>query len=421
MKRIVVIGGGASGLMAAVQAAMECGKEKSQITVIEKNSRPARKIMITGKGRCNLTNNSDLDTLIKNTPRNGKFLYSAFSGFSAADVMHFFEKCGVPLKTERGNRVFPVSDKAVDIVDALVGAVKKRGVELLEGAACEILTKDGAVVGVSLSDGRKIDADAVILATGGCSYPLTGSTGDGYAIAQSLGHSVTDITPSLVPLECHEGFCSRLSGLSLKNVTLSIFEEGRKKPIYSEMGEMLFTHFGISGPLVLSASAHIKSPEIKRYNAVIDLKPALDTAQLDKRILRDFEENINRDFSNSLDKLLPKSLISVVVGLSGIAADTKVNHISREQRAKLGGVIKGLTLHITGFRPIDEAIVTRGGVAVKEIDPSTMASKSINGLFFAGELIDVDAYTGGFNLQIAFSTGALAGRSAAEYIKGEIL
>lgn len=422
MKRIVVIGGGAAGLMAAAHAARESG-ELCEVTVIEKNSRPARKVMITGKGRCNLTNNSELDVLIKNTPRNGKFLYSAFSGFSSADVMDFFEDCGVPLKTERGNRVFPVSDKAVDIVDALVNAVKKHGAHIIEGTAEEILTENGEVCAVRLADGREFGADAVILATGGCSYPLTGSTGDGYKMAQSLGHSITDITPSLVPLECHEGFCSRLSGLSLKNVTLSVYEEGRKKPVFAEMGEMLFTHFGISGPLVLSASAHIKSPKIKPYTAVIDLKPALDTAQLDKRILRDFEENINRDFSNSLDKLLPKSLIPVIVGLSGIPADTKVNHISREQRAALGGVIKGMTLHITGFRPIDEAIITRGGVAVKEIDPSTMSSKAVNGLFFAGELIDVDAYTGGFNLQIAFSTGALAGKSAKEYIlnKGELL
>lgn len=417
MKRIVIIGGGAAGLMAAVNAAEQ--NSSCEVTVIEKNSRPARKVMITGKGRCNLTNNSELDSLIKNTPRNGKFLYSAFSGFSAFDVMQFFEGCGVPLKTERGNRVFPISDKAVDIVDALVGAVKKHRVNIIEGTAKTVITKSDEVCGVLLADGREITADAVILATGGLSYPLTGSTGDGYVMAQSVGHSITDITPSLVPLECHEGFCSRLSGLSLKNVTLSVYEDGKKKPVYSEMGEMLFTHFGISGPLVLSASAHIKNPKTKAYTAVIDLKPALDAQQLDKRILRDFEENINRDFSNSLDKLLPKSIIPIIIGLSGIAPDTKVNHISREQRAKLGNTIKNLPLHIVGFRPIDEAIITRGGVSVKEIAPSSMASKLVKGLFFAGELIDVDAYTGGFNLQIAFSTGALAGKSAAEYIKGE--
>ena len=413
MKKIIIIGGGAAGLMAAVNAADSSCNKNCEITVIEKNNRPARKVMITGKGRCNVTNDTELDGLIKNTPQNGKFLYSAFSGFSSADTIAFFEGCGVSLKTERGNRVFPVSDKAVDIVDALVNAVKKRGVKFIEAVAESIESENGAVKAVRLSDGRTLAADSVILATGGLSYPLTGSTGDGYRMAVELGHTVTALTPSLVPMECHEGFCSKLSGLSLKNVTLSVFEEGRKKAVFSELGEMLFTHFGISGPLVLSASANIKKMGEKQYTAVIDLKPALDAEQLDKRILRDFEENLNRDFSNSLDKLLPKSLIPVIISLSGIPANTKVNHISREQRMALVAAVKGLTLHITRFRPIDEAIITRGGIAVKEIDPSSMQSKLINGLFFAGELIDVDAYTGGFNLQIAFSTGALAGKSAA--------
>ena len=407
MSETVVIGGGAAGLMAACAAA----DKGRRVTVAEKNERPARKLMITGKGRCNVTNNCDVDTLISNIPKNPKFLYSAFSQFNAQEVMRFFENNGVPLKTERGNRIFPVSDKAVDIVDALVSAAKKRGVKFLHASVCDILTEGGAVTGVVLENGDALRADRVILCTGGKSYPLTGSTGDGYKMASKLGHTVTDIKPSLVPLTVHEGFCTRLSGLSLKNVTLSVFESGRKKPVFSEMGEMLFTHFGISGPLVLSASAHIRHIEKKQYTAVIDLKPALSSEQFDKRILRDFSEELNRDFSNSLNKLLPKSLISVIVSLSGIDGGAKVNGISREQRHSLCEVIKNLTLHITGFRPIEEAIITRGGISVKEINPATMESKLVKGLFFAGEIIDVDAYTGGFNLQIAFSTGHLAGSS----------
>ncbi len=411
MKKIVIIGGGAAGLMAAYSAALHSQKGECEITVIEKNERPGRKIMITGKGRCNVTNNCDVPTLIANTPRNGKFLYSSFSNFASADTIAFFENNGVSLKTERGNRVFPVSDKAVDIVDALVKSVKKSGVNIITGTASEVKVSQDAVCGVSLKDSHFVEADAVIIATGGVSYPLTGSTGDGLRMAQNTGHILTETVGSLVPLECHEGFCSRLSGLSLKNVTLSLLEEGKKKATYTEMGEMLFTHFGISGPLVLSASAHILKG--KNYIAEIDLKPALTTEQLDKRILRDFEDELNRDFANSLDKLLPKSLIPVVVSLSGISGHTKVNQISREQRAKLVEVIKHFTLHITRQRPVEEAIVTRGGVSVKCIDPSTMRSRIVNGLYFAGEVIDVDAYTGGFNLQIAFSTGFTAGKAAS--------
>ena len=409
MSRVVIIGGGAAGLMAAISAANADGSV--QITVIERNSRPARKIMITGKGRCNVTNNCDIDTLISNVSHNGKFLYSAFNSLSAKDTYEMFEKWGVPLKTERGNRVFPVSDKAVDIVDALVNNAKRK-CKIIEGRAKSIETTDGKVCGVRLENGEFFEADSVILATGGMSYSVTGSSGDGYKIAQNIGHTVTDIKPSLIPLECHEGFCSRLSGLTLKNVTLSVFEEGKKKPIFSELGEMLFTHFGISGPLVLSASAHIKDFQNKSYKAVIDLKPALTPEQLDKRILRDFSEELNKDFSNSLDALLPKSLIPIVVNLSGIEPDRKVNQISREERLKLTELIKGFTLKITGTRPIEEAIITRGGIPIKEINSSTMESKLIKGLYFAGEIIDVDAYTGGFNLQIAFSTGYLAGKNS---------
>lgn len=411
MKRIVIIGGGAAGLAAAISASEKYNKN-SGITLIEKNERPARKVMITGKGRCNVTNNCNVDALIANVPKNGKFLYSAFSGFTPKDVISFFETAGVSLKTERGNRVFPVSDKAVDIVDALVKTAKSGGTKFINATAAEILAENGSVSGVKLTDGRVISADSVILATGGMSYPLTGSTGDGYKMAQKLGHTVTELKPSLVPLCIHEGFCTKIAGLSLKNVTLSIFETGKKKPLFSEMGEMLFTHFGISGPLVLSASSHIRYMGKKEYTAFVDLKPALSTEQLDNRILRDFAEEQNKDFANSLSKLLPKSLIPVIIKLSGIKSDKKVNQIEREERLGLCKLIKALPLHITGFRPIEEAIITSGGISVKEIDPKTMGSKLVRGLFFAGEIIDVDAYTGGFNLQIAFSTGFAAGKNA---------
>lgn len=411
MKKIVIIGGGAAGLMAAYSAALKYGRN-ALITVVEKNERPARKVMITGKGRCNLTNNCEIDTLIANVPQNGKFLFSAFSGFSSADTMRLFESFGVPLKTERGNRVFPVSDKAVDIVDALVGAVKKSGVKLVRGVAEKIIVSNGAVIGVKTEDGEIFPADSVILATGGMSYPLTGSTGDGYRMAAELSHTVTELKPSLVPLTVHEGFCSRIAGLTLKNVTLSVYEEGKKKPVYQELGEMLFTHFGISGPLTLSASSHMRKMGKAAYTAYIDLKPALTLEQLDNRILRDFEDEKNKDFANSLDKLLPKSIIPVIISLSGIEPTLKVNQISREMRTSLCKVIKALPLHITGFRPIEEAIITGGGISVKEINPSTMESKLVKGLYFAGEIIDADAYTGGFNLQIAFSTGFSAGKNA---------
>ena len=414
MKHLVIIGGGAAGLMAANRI-IEQSVRGLHITLVEKNSRPARKVMITGKGRCNVTNNCDVNTLIANTVKNGKFLYSAFNNFTSADTMNFFESRGVVLKTERGNRVFPVSDKAVSIVDALSKAPLKC-CQVLEDSAEEIITENGAVKGVLLKSGKILDADFVILATGGASYSGTGSTGDGYKIASALGHTVTELKPSLVGLNCHEGFCTRLAGLSLKNVTLSVFEEGKKKPVYKELGEMLFTHTGVSGPLALSGSAYIRHLEKKNYYLEIDLKPALDEAQLDKRILRDFEEELNRNFANSLDKLLPKSLIPVVVGLSGITGDTKVNQISREQRATLVNVIKHLRLNVTSFRPLEEAIVTSGGIKVSEIDPSNMASKLVSGLFFAGEIIDVDAFTGGFNLQIAFSTGVAAADGVIEFL-----
>ncbi len=397
--------------MAAYSAASENTNSTVQITLIEKNSRPARKLMITGKGRCNVTNNCNTDTLISNTPRNPRFLYSAFSNFSSKDTMQFFEESNVPLKTERGNRVFPISDKAVDIVDALVNRVKKCGVQIVTDTVKEIKTENKRVSSVLTESGKEYPAQKVILATGGLSYSVTGSSGDGFRFAEQLGHTIIKPTASLVPLECHQGFCSKLSGLSLKNVKLSLYEDQKKKPVFSDLGEMLFTHFGISGPLVLSASAYIKDIEKKHYTAVIDLKPALSLEQLDNRILRDFSEQQNKNFSNSLDMLLPKSLIPVIVSLSGIDPYKKVNSISRESRLRLCELLKNMKLDITKTRPIEEAVITRGGVSVKEINPATMESKIINGLFFAGEIIDVDAFTGGFNLQIAFSTGFTAGKN----------
>ncbi len=400
---VIVVGGGAAGLMAAKTAA-DMG---NSVLVVEKMPRPARKIMITGKGRCNLTNNCDNNTLINNVCSNNRFLYSAFSAFSSADTMDFFEGQGVPLKTERGNRVFPVSDKSVDIVDALVNAAKKSGVKFLFKTVKKILVSDNAVTGVLLEDGDKITGESVILATGGLSYPTTGSTGDGYKFAKDLGHTVTPLRPSLVPMETHEGFCGILSGLSLKNVAFSVEISG--KTLYKEQGEMLFTHFGISGPLVLTASAFIKDVVPGETKGYIDLKPALTPEQLDRRILRDFESGLNKDISTAISGLMPKKLVDVVLKLAHISPKLKVNSVTKEQRESLVKAVKGIPLNITGFRPFTEAIITKGGVSVKEINPKTMESKLINRLFFAGEVIDVDAFTGGFNLQIAFSTGYLAG------------
>ena len=401
---IIVIGAGAAGLMAATTAAMY-GKK---VLVLEKMPRPARKIMITGKGRCNLTNNTDLNGLIANTCRNARFLYSAFSRFGAEDTISFFERTGVPLKTERGNRVFPVSDKSVDIVDALVNSAKKSGVKILNKEVEDILPKNGAVSGVKCSDGTVIPCESLLIATGGKSYPTTGSTGDGYTFAEKLGHTVNELRPSLVPMEVYEGFPEQLSGLSLKNVSLTIQNGG--KICFKEQGEMLFTHFGISGPLVLSASASIEklSDDCKAF---IDLKPALSEEQLDKRLLRDFEDLKNKELGNSLDSLLPKKLILPVIASAGIPPKTRVNALTKEQRLSLVKTLKALPLTVTALRSFNEAVITRGGVSVKEIDPKTMASKIVEGLFFAGEVIDVDAFTGGFNLQIAFSTGYLAGEN----------
>ncbi|MBO5411048.1 MAG: NAD(P)/FAD-dependent oxidoreductase [Clostridia bacterium] len=410
---LLVIGAGAAGLMAAGTASVN----GVRTAVLERNDRPARKVLITGKGRCNVTNNcATLDDLIRNVPRNGRFLYGAFSRFMPSDVIEFFESRGVELKTERGNRVFPVSDKAHDIVDCLTEFGTKRS-QLIKGRAVKLLTENGKVTGVETQDGEVIYADKVIIATGGLSYPGTGSTGDGYELAKQAGHKVTELVPSLVPLEIHEGFCSDLMGLSLRNVSIKVTDTEKNKEIYSDFGEMLFTHFGVSGPLILSASAHMRDMKSGKYKISIDLKPALTLEQLDARILRDFSENTNRNFINALNSLLPKKFVPVIVRLSKIGLTTKVNQITREQRRYLAELLKNLTVTVTGFRPVEEAIVTSGGVEISGINPKTMESKLVEGLYFAGEVIDTDAYTGGFNLQIAFSTGRLAALSAVEAIK----
>lgn len=413
---LLVIGGGAAGLMAAGFA----GASGADTVVLERNDRPARKVMITGKGRCNVTNNcASLDELIPNIPRNGRFLYGAFSRFMPSDVIEFFETRGVELKTERGNRVFPVSDNAVDIVDALTDFARRRA-SFVKGRAEKLLIENNKVTGVRTDDGETIYADKIIVATGGLSYPGTGSTGDGYDLARQAGHKITELVPSLVPLEIHEGFCSDLMGLSLRNVAIKVLDtEKNNKEIYSDFGEMLFTHFGVSGPLILSASAHMRNMKSGKYKISIDLKPALTLEQLDARILRDFSENTNRNFINALNSLLPKKLVPVIVKLSRIGLSTKVNQVTREQRRALAELLKNFTVTVTDFRPIAEAIITSGGVDVSQINPKTMESKLVEGLYFAGEVIDADAYTGGFNLQIAFSTGRLAGMSAVEALSKE--
>lgn len=400
---VIVIGGGASGAFAALISA----RMGRKVILFEKNEHIGRKLRITGKGRCNLTNNCSGDELMNNIPVNPRFLYSAFSAFSPQDTMNFFEELGVPLKTERGKRVFPVSDKADDIADALGKALKKAGVKIIHESVKHILTDDNICTGVITSDGKEYNAQSVLLATGGKSYPLTGSTGDGYIMAKELGHTVTNIYPSLVPLVIKEKFCSDMMGLSLRNVALKLFDQN--KLIFSEQGEMLFTHFGVSGPLILSASSHIRDMQSGRYTISIDLKPALTLQQLDKRIQRDFSENQNRDFINAVRNLLPAKMIPVAVKLSGIPENKKANSITKEERLHFAELLKNFTLTVRDFRPVDEAIITSGGISVKEINPKTMESRLVSGLFFAGEIIDVDAYTGGFNLQIAFSTAYSAG------------
>lgn len=402
----IIVGGGAAGMMAAITAA---GLGKSTL-LLEKMNRCGKKISITGKGRCNITNNCTSDDFFANIPTNPRFLYSAYAGFNSQDCMDFFERLGVPLKTERGNRVFPVSDKAEDIVRALEQGCEDYGVNRIFSKVTEIITEDGAVKGVKCGS-RSYFAPSVLIATGGKSYPGTGSDGDGYRFAEELGHTVTDIKPSLVPIESDDDYCREMMGLSLKNVVLTLKDTVKNKVVFSEIGEMLFTHFGVSGPLVLSASSHIPQVESGRYIFYIDLKPALDEKKLDERILRDFKEIPNRIFANSLSKLLPSKMIPTVVELSGIDGEKQVNSVTKQERQRLVSLLKAFPVHIRSFRSIAEAIVTSGGVKVSEVSPKTMESKLVKGLYFAGEILDVDGYTGGFNLQIAFSTGCLAGEN----------
>ena len=440
--KVIVIGGGPAGLVSAISAATE----NNEVIVLEKMKEPGRKLLITGKGRCNITSSLPMEDFIKNIPGNGKFLYSAFNNFTNEDIIKLLKEQGVNVKIERGQRVFPVSDKAIDVRDALINKAKKLGVKIITNAKVEnIITKKNEQVYIAnnsaenieknieekdtvegvefLLNGKKeyIKCNKVILATGGKSYPGTGSTGDGYEIAKKLGHTITKIVPSLVPLEAKEDsleVCKKLQGLSLKNVNVKFMDTEKNKVIYEDFGEMLFTHFGLSGPTILSGSAHLlryknleellKSGKIK---IIIDIKPALSIEKLDERILRDFSTEKNKMFKNSLDALLPKKMIDTIVELSNINPNKKVNEITKKERENLVNLLKKFEITIKGFRPIEEAIVTAGGVTIKEINPKTMESKIINGLYFAGEIIDVDAYTGGFNLQIAYSTGYTAGRN----------
>ena len=413
--KVVVIGGGPAGMMAAIAASQNGDK----VILIEKMKSLGRKLLITGKGRCNITSSLPIEDFIKNTPGNGKFLYSSYKRYTNKDIIKFLKEEGLEVKEERGNRIFPITDKSQDVLNSFVRRLKKNKVEIhYEEKAEEILCDDKVAIGVKTNK-EKIFADKIILATGGKSYPLTGSTGDGYNIAKKLGHSITKINPSLVPLEIYEkNICKELQGLSLKNVSIKIIDDDNGKNIYEDFGEMLFTHYGVSGPIILSSSAHLvryKNIEEKYKNMkirlVIDFKPALSEQKLESRILRDFEEIKNKQYKNSLDKLLPQKLIPVIIEKSKIKASKKVNEITKIERRMLVNEIKNFNIHIKKSRPIDEAIITSGGINIKEINPKTMSSKLIKNLYFAGEIIDVDGYTGGFNLQIAYSTGYVAGLS----------
>ena len=408
-KRVVVIGGGAAGMMAAIHAAY-CDAD---VLLLEKNDRMGRKLRITGKGRCNVTKDCPTNEFLTNVPTNARFLYAALNRFSTSDTMDFFEGCGVELKVERGKRVFPVSDKAADIVNALVDRCRDVGVRIVRDKATGLEIEDGSVRAV-LAGEKRYPCDSVIVCTGGMSYPGTGSDGDGYRFARRAGHRVTELLPSLVPIVTGGDLAQRMQGLSLKNVSLRIVRRDGGKCVFEDFGEMMFTHFGMTGPMVLSASAHIPDIEKGIYDAVIDLKPALDEQSLDARIRADFAKYNNKDFINSLGDLLPLKAIEPIVALSGIDGRKKVNSITREERRRLLEAIKYLRIPLLRFRSIDEAIITKGGVSVDEINPKTMESKLVSGLYFAGEVLDLDAYTGGFNLQIAFSTAVVAGESAAE-------
>lgn len=408
---VLVIGGGAAGCMAALWAA----NEGASVALLERNAKLGRKLYITGKGRCNLTNNSSLQDCLSNIPHNAKFLTSALTRFPSEAVMDFFESLGVPLKTERGTRVYPQSDKAADVIDALLLALRRAKVNIIEERAEALILDGNTVTGVKGESGQRYAAKAVVIATGGVSYPATGSTGDGYRLAKMAGHTVQPTVGSLVPLTA-EG-CAAMQGLSLRNVELKI--KSGKKVLYQEQGEMLFTHFGLSGPIVLSASAHLRNETFADCRAIIDLKPALDEETLDKRLVRELNDGANRNLSHVLEKLEPKSLIPAILTQVGLDGTEKANSITKPQRRRLLETLKGLTFSVTGLRPVSEAIVTAGGVTVTEVSPQTMASKLCKGLFFAGEILDVDAYTGGYNLQIAWATGHAAGVGAAAFCKEE--
>ena len=412
--KVIIIGGGPAGMLTAISAA----KQNDEVILIEKNNSLGRKLLITGKGRCNITSSIDIDEFIKNIPGNGRFLYSAFQNFTNQDIIELIEINGIKVKEERGNRIFPVTDKAEDVLNCLIKEMKKyKQIEIKTGKKVEnILVENGEVIGIKLESGEKIFGTKVVLATGGKSYPGTGSDGDGYKMAKALGHTVEKIRGSLVPLTGDKRLCQSMQGLSLRNVKIQIKDIEKNKKIYDDFGELLFTHFGVSGPTILSSSAHLlRYKDIDRLfkeekiKLCIDLKPALSNEELDLRIRRDFEETKNKEFKNSLEKLLPKKMIQAVLDLSGIDLNKKVNSITKEERLNLVELLKNFEINIDGFRPVEEAIVTAGGISIKEINPKTMESKIIKGLYFAGEIIDVDAYTGGFNLQIAYSTGFTAG------------
>lgn len=408
MNKVAVVGGGAAGMMAAICAA----RKGAAVTLLEPNERLGKKLNITGKGRCNVTNDSERDELIAHVPRNGRFLYSAFSRWDGRDTMAFFESLGVPLKVERGRRVYPVSDRSFDVSGALERELRRLRVEIVRERAAALIVKDGCVRGVK-GEQTSYLADAVIVATGGVSYPATGSTGDGYRFAKQVGHTILPPHGSLVPLTSDDPDCPAMQGLSLHNVTLTV-RNRKNKVIFEELGELLFTHFGVSGPLVLSASAHMRDFEKDSYRLCIDLKPALDEKKLDDRLLRDFAERSNQQFDHVLGALVPHSMIPVMVRRTGIAAETKAHSITKEQRRTLLETLKRFEIAVTGTREVKEAIITSGGIKVSEVDPNTMASKLTTGLYFAGEVLDVDAYTGGYNLQIAWATGKAAGEAAAE-------
>lgn len=412
--KVVVIGGGPAGMMAAITS-RENGNE---VTIIEKNKQLGKKLLITGKGRCNITSSLDMSEFIKNTPGNGIFLYSAFQKYTNQDIIKFLEKQGLRVKEERGNRIFPITDKSLDVLKCFESKIKELDIKInFDEEAKELIINENKEIKAVKTSKREIIADKVILATGGKSYPLTGSTGDGYKMVEELGHKITSIKPSLVPLEIYDkNLCTKLQGLSLKNVSIKLIDKQKNKEIYEDFGEMIFTHFGVSGPIILSSSAHLvryknieQLMKEKKIILKIDFKPALREEKLDERILRDFNEFKNKQFKNALDKLLPQKLIPVIIEKSEINPNKKVNEITKKERANLLKQLKDFEVDVKEFRSIDEAIITSGGISIKEINPKTMESKKIKGLFFAGEIIDVDSYTGGFNLQVAYSTGYVAG------------